>query len=126
MRKTFGYKPAVPRSPWWQKITLNRALGAGAAVCAAVGTLAWFASDLSYLARFLPSREGTLVVNINTASANDLETLPGIGPALATLIITDRPYATVEDLERVQGIGPGTMTSLRPLVVVKGETRKRD
>lgn len=126
MRKPFDYEPSVPRRPWWKKITLTEILAIFLTICGVVGTITWFVSDVSYLARFLPSREASLIVNINTASANDLETLPGIGPALATLIIADRPYATVDDLDRVQGIGPGKMKSLRPLVVVEGETRKRD
>ena len=70
--------------------------------------------------------EGDLIVNINTASAKELERLPGIGPSLAWLIVAGRPYRTVDELDRVRGIGPGLIQSLRPLVSADGETRKVD
>lgn len=59
-------------------------------------------------------------VNINTATAEDLESLPGIGPVLAARIIEDRtrhgPFRALEDLLRVQGIGPGLLSRLRGTV----------
>jgi endonuclease YncB( thermonuclease family) len=48
------------------------------------------------------SRTGKLI--LNTASATELETLPGIGPALAGYIIAARPIATVDDLAKIPGI----------------------
>lgn len=94
-----------------------------------VGSAAfWFMRDLGYISGYFAGmfgfREGSLVVNINTASVADLETLSGIGPALAALIIADRPYTSVENLARVRGIGPGLVRSLGPLLAVEGETRK--
>ena len=61
-------------------------------------------------------------VNINTASAAELEALPGIGPAMANRIIAQRsvrPFAKVEDLLLVRGIGPAKLAKLRPLVRVR-------
>ncbi len=65
------------------------------------------------------SGQGGGLINVNQATASELETLPGIGPAKAAAIIANRPYATVEDLERVPGIGARTMDQLRALVTVQ-------
>ena len=49
-------------------------------------------------------------VPVNSATAQELETLPGIGPVLAQRIVEDRdthgPFASVDDLQRVSGVGP--------------------
>jgi competence protein ComEA len=62
------------------------------------------------------------LVNINTATADQLETLPGIGPVLAERIIDFReengPFTSGDQLEDVSGIGPVTMEGLRDLVTV--------
>jgi competence protein ComEA len=56
-------------------------------------------------------------VNVNTATATELESLPGVGPATATAIVDERtrngPFASVDDLERVPGIGPAKLAALR-------------
>ncbi|HEX8600358.1 MAG TPA: ComEA family DNA-binding protein [Chloroflexia bacterium] len=61
-------------------------------------------------------------VNINTATAKELETLPGIGEVLSKRIVADReaygPFKTVDDLMRVPGIKEGLMSQLRDLVTV--------
>lgn len=62
---------------------------------------------------------GSGLVNVNTASVSELETLPGIGPSKAAAIIANRPYATVEDLGRVPGIGDKTVEQLRPYVATQ-------
>jgi competence protein ComEA len=62
-------------------------------------------------------------VNLNTASAAELDSLPGIGPSLAKEIIAYREshgaFAAVEDLLLVPGIGPAKLASLSDLVSVQ-------
>ncbi len=58
-------------------------------------------------------------VDINHASVVELETLPGVGPAMAARIIAGRPYSKVEDLKRVKGIGDKTLEKLQPFVEAK-------
>lgn len=62
------------------------------------------------------------LVNINTAGAAQLETLPGIGPKTAEKIMAYRagaPFRTVEDLMQVNGIGPKKLEAIRQLVTVR-------
>lgn len=118
------FPDATPRRPWWQKIQWRGWLGVAMAVIAVASGALWLARDAQTLFPSTAPREGSLVVNINTASKSELESLPGIGPALAQLIIEDRPYASVDDLVQVRGIGPGLMESLRPLVSTEGDTRR--
>lgn len=59
-------------------------------------------------------------VNINTATAIQLEALPGVGPATAAAIVEHRerhgPFASVEDLIEVRGIGEAKLAALRDRV----------
>jgi comEA protein len=60
------------------------------------------------------------IIDVNRATADELASLPGIGPALARRMVEWRgangPFATVDDLEKVPGIGPATVERLRPQV----------
>ena len=62
-------------------------------------------------------------INLNSAGLTELETLPGIGPALAQRIIDFRtqngPFASVEGLKEVKGIGPATFEKLKDHVRVQ-------
>lgn len=61
-------------------------------------------------------------VDLNHATASDLEALPGIGPKLAQRVIEHRvakgPFTKVEDLRQVKGIGRKKFDRLRPHVLV--------
>jgi competence ComEA-like helix-hairpin-helix protein len=68
--------------------------------------------------------KGSLRVNINTATAEELETLPGIGQAKARLIVANRPYQSVDDLAKLQGVGSKLTNDLRPLIKIDGTTEQ--
>ena len=61
-------------------------------------------------------------VNVNSATAEELDVLPGVGPTTAAAIVTHRqqhgPFQTVEQLADVRGIGPAKLDALRGLVTV--------
>lgn len=68
---------------------------------------------------------GDGVVNLQTASAEELQRLPGIGPSKAEAIIAQRtrtPFRRIEDILRVRGIGRATFRRLRPYLSVSGAT----
>ncbi|HET6675786.1 MAG TPA: helix-hairpin-helix domain-containing protein [Nitrospiraceae bacterium] len=70
----------------------------------------------------------TTHVNLNLATARELDRLPGIGPSLAERIVHYRrshgPFTALEDLLLVKGIGPKTFDRLRGLVTVRSETSR--
>ncbi len=61
-------------------------------------------------------------LDLNRASPNELEALPGVGPATAAAIVEYRnshgPFTSVDELSRVRGIGPAKLEQVRALVVV--------
>lgn len=69
------------------------------------------------------------VVNINEASAEQLERLPGIGPARSRQIVEYRKqhaFKRPEELTRIKGIGKKTFAKLRPLIALSGATTLED
>lgn len=56
-------------------------------------------------------------IDINSASQQELDKLPGVGPATAKKIIAGRPYSSVADLSRA-GLKPATIQKITPMVTV--------
>ena len=67
--------------------------------------------------------DGGYLLNINTASVHELDTLPGIGEVLAERIVeyrqTHGPFASVDELDHVEGIGEGTLAPIRRLLIAR-------
>ena len=69
-----------------------------------------------------PSSAISAIVNINTGTLAELDTLPGIGPAYAQAIInyrsTNGPFIRIEDIQKVKGIGPKTFEKLKSRITI--------
>ena len=76
------------------------------------------------LQQLLGPAKSSLIVNINTASAQELESLPNIGSSRAEQIIAHRPYTSVDELSQVKGITPRVIDQLHPFVKTDGATEK--
>ena len=63
-------------------------------------------------------------ININTATAEQLQMLPGIGEVLAKRIVDDReengPFKSITDLSRVEGIGSERLVAILEMITVGG------
>jgi competence protein ComEA len=72
---------------------------------------------------------GTGVININTASATDLEVLPGIGAKTAARIVEYRqkngPFKKIEELMNVQGVGEKSFLKLKEQITVAAAKTER-
>ena len=102
-----------------------RKAGARAAACALALGVALVASPA--LAGGESRLSGT--VNVNTATAEELQLLPGIGETRARAVIETRKrrggFESVEDLLDVKGIGESSLQQMRPYVTVDGKTSAR-
>jgi competence protein ComEA len=68
------------------------------------------------------------VVNLNAATAEQLDLLPGVGPKVAQAVLVHRqkrPFRRVEELVRVKGFGRKRLRVLMPYLAVSGETTLR-
>jgi competence protein ComEA len=85
------------------------------------------AAKAASTSRKKPAKKADLLtepIDINRATAEELQRLPRIGPAMAQRILEERqkaPFRSVEELRRVRGIGPKTLDGLRPYILVKEE-----
>ena len=81
---------------------------------------------LAFAMWFALSGVALAVVNINTATKEELTTLKGVGDKRAQEIIDYRKkngnFKSVDELEKVPGVGPGLMKQIRPDVTVTGKT----
>jgi competence protein ComEA len=113
-------------------VRLVRAAAAapGAAVLAPVIEGQEIAAQLARVARAdsfaRPLREGERI-DVDVAGVEELDRLPGVGPALARQIVADReangPFGSLAGLDRVSGIGPAKLRALEPRVRFSGVAR---
>ena len=95
----------------------SRRSAAAPALALALASIA-LASALDALrAADLPA-PAPMAIDLNSAGADELSLLPGVGPALAARIVEDRqargPFRSIEDLDRVRGVGPALLRGIRP------------
>lgn len=116
--------PELTPRRWWRK--WQSWLAIGVSVVGLASATVWLVRDARVLLPTFGPETGSLVVNINTATEDELQTVPGIGPARAAQIVAGRPWGSVDAIVRIQGIGPNQLESMRPFLTTTGETRKRD
>ena len=119
-----GMKVNIPNSndlknnPDFEYITMNS--GDGANDAGATGSTASSGGD--FRTSNFGSGSNYSIVNINTATQTELESLPGIGPSLALKIINYRKdngkFSSIEDIKNVSGIGESKFESLKEFITV--------
>lgn len=108
-----------------------RTITAALAVCAALAAVApsapFAATDAPAKAPMATPLDG--VVNVNSASVDQLQALPGVGETRAQAIVETRTriggFKKVDDLIQVKGIGEAVLARLRPYVRTEGKTTVR-
>jgi DNA uptake protein ComE-like DNA-binding protein len=109
-----GYRP-----------NLSRILAIAATVIAVAGAGLWLFRDARTAVQDFGPAEGSLRININRATQDELQSVPGIGPTRAAQIIAGRPWGSVDELERLNGVGARQVEELRPFLKTEGDTEKR-
>ena len=116
-------------SDWWKPgYSIKRWLTIGIIAVSLLTSVVYLGRSIGipklFKSRAAVAEKGSLRVNINTATVEELQTLPGIGPAKARLIVAHRPYQSVDDLAKLQGIGRKLTSDLRPLIKIDGKTER--
>jgi competence ComEA-like helix-hairpin-helix protein len=75
--------------------------------------------DPQHLTRKKDALAAGRMININTATTDELQELPGIGPVRAAAIIKERPFDTIEDIMKVDGIKQGIFGHIKGNISVK-------
>ncbi|MCC7007295.1 MAG: helix-hairpin-helix domain-containing protein [Acidobacteria bacterium] len=102
----------------------------GAALSCAIVCLTGLAAPVRAQEAKAPAAATAALVNLNQATATDLQQLPGIGPSMAARILEYRQkngtFKKIEELMNVQGIGEKNFLKLRPLITVGSASRTAD
>jgi len=96
-------------------VTTDDAPAPPAARKASVKTAAKSSAPTNAVNKIQPGQK----VDINTATKEELDALPGIGPVKAQAIIDARPFKTIEDIMKVRGIKEGEFSKIQDLITVK-------
>lgn len=105
----------------WQQYKVPIVLGSTSIILIALSLLLLFKTTQTPAAiQFIDAPPGLVVgpgvlgrVSVNSALAEDLEALPGIGPVTAKKIIDNRPYQTLEDLVSKKAMGKSLLNKLK-------------
>jgi competence protein ComEA len=121
----FNRPAGAPRGPWWKQLKLTPSMGVAVAVLIAGAVGSWYTRHMhGASAAKAGLTEGSLRVNINTATLTELESIPGIGETLAKQIVAHRPYTSIDQLVAIRSIGPSSVEKLRTYMKVDGEDER--
>jgi len=122
---------------WWKPgFSIKHWLIIGILAISLLTSLVYFGRSIGITKRFkrqpsvakhatpAPPAERSRLVNLNTATIEELQTLPGIGTKRARLIVANRPYQSVDDLARLPSMGGKLVNDLRPLVMTEESTER--
>jgi competence ComEA-like helix-hairpin-helix protein len=112
---------------WWKPgHSLTRWLTIAVIVVSLLTSLVWLVRSTGVLRSHSHAgrEKQSLIVNVNSANLDELETLPGIGPVRAQAIVGQRPYKSIDDLRKVSGISARQLEQMRPFVKIDGKTER--
>jgi competence protein ComEA len=66
----------------------------------------------------VPTADPNAKINVNTATAKELDVLPGVGPVTAQKIIDNRPYAKLEELKEKKAVNKSTYEKIKDKVTL--------